>query len=340
MTLSVSGLVMKNESISNPFRLIVSGSIETGKTTLIKNMLRNFLLFKPNITKLYYYYPDYSLVRPDKWSELDISITYCTGLPSLNNMKHIVENSCVIIEDQYYEAIANKDINDLFCTYARKYNISLIISTPDYFADGLYARSIRNSCNYLALFNNFVHVSTNSRICKQFGLLHAYNKAKQVNATNMFGFYFIDNTVKSQLSDYRLFVNLGDWNVQCFSNYGPNMFAISHKVLSRHYLSYCTSMEVTAIDIEYIDIKPLPTTRSDNKIFLFNECNFIKISKKHNYILPPTHHPWKSKHMTRKRCCDDDHLLSEKDNKYQTICSSCSSGVCMNHSILLCRKCC
>ena len=85
----------------------------------------------------------------------------------------------------------------------------MILVTQNYFIQGKHSRDIRNSCNYAALFRNCCDHLLNKRVCTAFGLKDAYLAAeKETYGSQVYPYMFIDQTQRSQLSDYRLFIDI------------------------------------------------------------------------------------------------------------------------------------
>ena len=81
---TISGSLFENDyKLKTPFRMLISGSSGTGKTTFIENLLKSNRIDK-EFTTVYYCYP-YTLGDPPvDWDQtLDCNIEYLTHLPDL-----------------------------------------------------------------------------------------------------------------------------------------------------------------------------------------------------------------------------------------------------------------
>ena len=182
MTLSIKGKILSSNYMQSPFKMIVSGSIGTGKTTFIKKLFSTWIFLKNKCTLIYYYYPRVLQELPIDCNDLSTPIIFRIGLPTIEVIKGFASNSCIIIEDQYEEAMNNHEINDLFSIYARSCNISVILSGQDLYMGGKYSRTIINNCNYFTLFSNYINIYNTRKICRKLGLQNAYKKACQIDA--------------------------------------------------------------------------------------------------------------------------------------------------------------
>ena len=81
---TISGDLIENDyKIVTPFRMLISGSSGTGKTTFIENLLQSNRIDK-DFSTVYYCYP-YNLGDPPvEWHEtLKCNVQYLTHLPDL-----------------------------------------------------------------------------------------------------------------------------------------------------------------------------------------------------------------------------------------------------------------
>ena len=67
MVLSVAGTIFPGINISVPFRMHLSGSSQSGKTTFAKELLLRDDLLERSIVSIRYYYPCYLYDAPVDW---------------------------------------------------------------------------------------------------------------------------------------------------------------------------------------------------------------------------------------------------------------------------------
>ena len=91
---------IKNELFEYPFRMIISGSSQCGKTTFAKRLMSSDLFSKePQL--ILYCHPDLSGDTPVSWqNSLKIPITYKKGLPTLKELSELPEHTCVVLDDR------------------------------------------------------------------------------------------------------------------------------------------------------------------------------------------------------------------------------------------------
>ena len=143
---TISGSLFENDyKLKTPFRMLISGSSGTGKTTFIENLLKSNRIDK-EFTTVYYCYP-YTLGDPpvDRDQTLDCNIEFLTHLPDLRFFDTVEPDSLLILDDLWSETCKSKDLVAAFKVYSRKKKVSIIIVTQSYFSGGDEGREIRNN---------------------------------------------------------------------------------------------------------------------------------------------------------------------------------------------------
>ena len=221
----VTGKIVENTLFSFPWRMILSGSSESGKTYFANMILRRQDLFKEQVKSVLYCYPCYMDIAPVSWHEdLNIPVSYKVGLPNKRELINLPSHSCVVLDDLYDEAIKNEDIDHLFRVISGKKKISVMLMTQNNFTQGRYGRDIRNSCNFSVLFRNCCDANINKRVAAMSGLRQAYDAAASNQSDVMYPYIFIDQSQKGQVSGYRLYSNIFDrfqvvWSVAGMKGY-------------------------------------------------------------------------------------------------------------------------
>ena len=192
-------------------RAIFSGSSQSGKTYLIGKMLeKQERLFGDCFEYIKYFYPTYLDEAPvDYHLYVSTPVAYEKGFPKKEDVLSMPQNSLIIIDDQADEVVKSDLINQLYKVISGKKNISVICVTQNYFLQGKHSRDIRNSTNYIGLFRNCCDHTLNKRVATAVGLKNAYDAAeKEIYCDEIYPFVFIDQTQRSQLSNYRLFTDI------------------------------------------------------------------------------------------------------------------------------------
>lgn len=143
---TISGDLIENDyKIVTPFRMLISGSSGTGKTTFIENLLQSNRIDK-DFSTVYYCYP-YNLGDPPvEWHEtLKCNVQYLTHLPDLRFFDSIEPDSLLILDDLWTETCKSSDLVAAFKVYSRKKKVSMIVVTQSYFSGGDEGREIRNN---------------------------------------------------------------------------------------------------------------------------------------------------------------------------------------------------
>ena len=143
---TISGLLLENEyKITTPFRMLISGSSGTGKTTFIEKLLKSDRI-DSKFSTVYYCYPNHLGDPPVDWHEtLSCNVEYLTHLPDLRFFDTVEPDSLLILDDLWTETCNSKDLVAAFKVYSRKKKVSMIIVTQSYFSGGGEGREIRNN---------------------------------------------------------------------------------------------------------------------------------------------------------------------------------------------------
>jgi hypothetical protein len=209
MTRSIKGSILQETRFCFPFRMILAGSSESGKTRFAGEILKRKNIFIDNPTSVVYFYPCYLNQPPVDWHNfLDIPVSYHIGLPTKEDLVKLSSKACVVLDDCYDEAIKSSTIDHLFRVISGKKKISVIIMTQNNFSKGKYGRDIRNSCNFSVLFRNCCDQSINENVARMSGLQKAFQVASLDSEGVMYPYFFLDQSQQGQLSPFRLYTNI------------------------------------------------------------------------------------------------------------------------------------
>jgi len=130
--------------LCTPFIMIINGSTQCGKTTLIKKiLLRQNEIIDKKFEKILYCYA-YSLPM----FELE-NVEFNEGLPT--NFDGL-DNGLLILDDLMEELSKSKSAIDLFTKKSHHQNISIIFVTHNFFFKNL--RNLTTQCKYICLMKN------------------------------------------------------------------------------------------------------------------------------------------------------------------------------------------
>ena len=287
MPLTVKYKTLNEKKFDFPYRIFISGSSQSGKTYLSGKLLRSSL-FQEKPSQIFYYHPDYLADCPVDWHDTQpIQVTYHTGVPTLDDLCKLENNSCVVLDDLYEECVNAQSIDYLFRVLSGKKNISVIIMSQRYFAQGKFAMNIRNNCNYTVLMRN-VDGKINSRIAALMSLQKPINKAIElVFPDNYWPYLFIDSTPRGQVSKLRVYTQLFGRFQEVFSDEGMKAFVISAKDFLKHFKLKSDHLaepkngkHETHQNIDTSETKFSDTRRSDQRERLIERAKRIRRKRK------------------------------------------------------------
>ena len=187
------------------FRVFISGSSSAGKTHFARELFE-YKYIQPE--RIYYYHPDIQEHFPVDWDKyLDIPICYESGIPTETDLLNIPKYSCIILDDLFTQACADRTIDYLFRVLSSKRKLHVIIMTQRYFAEGSNGLNIRNSCNYHVLMNN-ADERTNLRVANMMNNKDSIKKALEINSRKLYPYIFLDKTNQARVSGIQVYTEL------------------------------------------------------------------------------------------------------------------------------------
>lgn len=131
----------------HPFTCIVAGPTKAGKTTFVKQLLKNSEKFiNPPPKQIWWFFSE----EQDFQKEFE-NVNFLKGLPDLSLIRaHSNEPQLVIIDDLMQEA--NGDVVSLFTRGCHHWNLSVVHIVQNIFYKGL--RTSRINAEYLVLMKN------------------------------------------------------------------------------------------------------------------------------------------------------------------------------------------
>ena len=186
---------------ANIFRVFISGCSSAGKTYFAHKLLKEKLF---HYDRVYYFHPDFHETSPIDWN---LNVLFNAGLPSLEDLLAIPENSCIILDDLYHECVNSSEIDYLYRVLSSKRKLHCIIMTQRYFAQGKFALNIRNSSNYHVLMRN-ADERTNLRASDTMNLKKEIIKATECNENEMYPYIFIDKTNHARVTGLKVYIDI------------------------------------------------------------------------------------------------------------------------------------
>lgn len=137
-----------------PSTTILSGPSQSGKSSLIRQIIKNNLYEeKPQKVKWCYTYPS-------KWFLEEPNFTFIQGLPDK------YESGDLIILDDFMHALNDK-IADLFTAASHHCNVSVILVLQNIFPRSSVMRDISLNSHYIILFKNSRDMNQIGTLCRQ-----------------------------------------------------------------------------------------------------------------------------------------------------------------------------
>ena len=238
MSLSISGEVCADTRFPYPFRILFSGSSQSGKTHVAGKLCENFHLFENEPRRIIYYYPKYLKEKPVDWDENDrisVPIQFAVGLPTQDDIDALDSHTLLILDDLFDRAANSECIDHLFRVTSGKRNLSVMIMTQNSYSKGKYSRDIGNSCNMQVLHRNCLDASINLRRCRAVGLAEAYKAAEENSKFEKYPFFVINLSPKAHRSNFRLFTDIFSEYPKCFSVSGMKSYIISENDFRRFF---------------------------------------------------------------------------------------------------------
>ena len=215
MRLYRAKIVGKNYLPKN-FRLLISGPSGSGKTTWVERLIKsNRIRYK--FKHIYYCYPDHFDEPPvdwDKWD--DIIVTFVPFLPDIEYIKSMKENSLLVLDDNFDEAIKSPVIAQALKIHSRR-KFSVILITQSFFEIGPFSRTIRNQLNAVVLYRNFGDYQINHKVAKQLGVYKQFLLAEKETKDKKFDPIVILSNEIVQQPEMRVQSNfLSAFNSYCY----------------------------------------------------------------------------------------------------------------------------
>ena len=194
-----------NFRFSSIFRVFISGCSASGKTYFAHQLLKSNLM---KYDRVYYFHPDFHEHSPVDWHEtLTKPVLYHPGIPSLEELLEIPENSVLVFDDLMTQCCEAKQIDYLFRVLSSKRKLNVIIMTQRYFSNGRNGLSIRNSSNYHVLLRN-ADARTNLLVANSMQLKTEITKAQAENKSRLHPYIFIDRTNEARVNNLQIYTNL------------------------------------------------------------------------------------------------------------------------------------
>ena len=138
-----------------PANFYICGQSQSGKSYLVRSMLRNLEeLFFPIPSKVLYCYGEFQK-EFDELSKTLPNVQFVQGFPSdLYDMTEAHDNSLVILDDLMSQCSNDQRVADLFTRGSHHRGISVLFLTQNLFPPGKLSRTISLNSHYMIIFRN------------------------------------------------------------------------------------------------------------------------------------------------------------------------------------------
>ena len=209
---TISGRLMKNnsEKWSHPASCIFAGSSGVGKTELALNLVRHQHFSSPIENVFYFGCIGNESANKLNWHKIlkDVCVTYSEGLPGTSFFSRIPENSLVVIDDQFEDAVNSKEISRAYKVDRRHSKFSIILITQSLFEHGKYDKAIRNNCEIFCLFKNYGDITSHTEFSRRLGVKKYYEEWLQDAENVKHAYIVINNSSNIPDENLRMSTNL------------------------------------------------------------------------------------------------------------------------------------
>lgn len=154
-------MMLYNGCLPSCFRMIVSGSSATGKSTFVERLMLNENgIFESGFDRVIYLQGVETRSSKRLQERFGKRMITFNGIPPEQVLLPLCkERSLLVIEDLDQQACASPLISKIFTMFAHHYNFSLILSTQNIFCPGKERLTLVRNATHLVLFPNHLDFS-------------------------------------------------------------------------------------------------------------------------------------------------------------------------------------
>ena len=184
-----------------PTTIIVSGATGSGKTTWLKKLLENQILFSSKPSKIIYCYGAW---QPG-FEEME-GVDFREGLNIPENKEK--EHMLIILDDLMTEVVQSSTVQGLFTEGSHHNNITVIFVLQNLFQQGKHARSIMLNSHYIILMKNPRDIQQVKLLGRQLGQEKVLEEAYKDSMKKQYSYLLIDLSPHQTNDDLRLVSNI------------------------------------------------------------------------------------------------------------------------------------
>jgi uridine kinase len=183
--------------LRHPFTCIVSGPTGSGKTILVRRLLKNWkktiLLENDNNKSLDVFWVYGQFQELYKQRVENTNIVYSEFLPKLEELKNM-NVKIIVIDDLMNEMGKNEKMSELFTRGSHHMNLSVIFIVQNLFHQSKQMRTISLNSQYIILLNNFRDQNQIEFLGKQLfkSKSRIFVKAFEDSVSRPYGYLLID----------------------------------------------------------------------------------------------------------------------------------------------------
>lgn len=144
---------MNHYLFRHPFTCMVCGPTRSGKTLLVRRILKNFrILMDLKTTKLrvLWCYGQWQNIYETEIAS-NVDVVYISGFPTDDDIK---EKDIIILDDLMNELANDNRLSNLFTRGSHHLNLSIFFLTQNLFNQGKFMRNIGLNCHYIILMKS------------------------------------------------------------------------------------------------------------------------------------------------------------------------------------------
>lgn len=181
--------------ISTPFRMVLAGPTGSGKTQLVRKLLKRPELFYPKFPKTVNYF-----FNGNDPPFQDETIRFYNRKPTMEDMDF---NTVIIVDDWMNQIQKHDDLSSLFTVHSRHNNVSVFLMVQNFFHP--HIRTLTLNASHIVLFKNPRDTLSIQNIARQmFPKRTNYLVSAYADATTRPHGYLVINTTQKQDEDFRL----------------------------------------------------------------------------------------------------------------------------------------
>ena len=144
--------------MEHPFRLILGGPSQSGKTFFTKRLVsRSQEIISPPPRRIIWAFGERNAVATDEIQSLSpVPVSFVEGLPDLNEMSDEPQDgpTLIILDDLMHSAAKSQTVGEIFTKMSHHRDVSVVLMLQNIFHRGPSMRDMSINAKYMVLFKN------------------------------------------------------------------------------------------------------------------------------------------------------------------------------------------